>query len=115
MRMSVTLISALAGFCVAGSAHASELEPMAGLSIELGDVLGAAYYTVEKDGYQVVATVASGANATPVRFVTTLTSGQRTMLSVPRAIGESALALKIERIGDRVFVNSDNKLSSLTH
>ncbi len=33
---------------------------------------GTAYYTVEKDSYQVVATVASGDKATPVRFITTL-------------------------------------------
>ena len=110
-----TAVLSLVLLTVAGSVHAAELEPMAGLSIELGTVLGAAYYTVEKDGYQVVATVASGADATPVRFVTTLISGQRTMLSVPRAVGESALTLEIERIGDRVFVNGGNTLSSVTH
>jgi hypothetical protein len=109
------LLSAFAGMCVAGSAQAAELAPMEGLSITLGDVSGTAYYTVEKDGYQVVATVASGVNATPVRFATTLLSGQKASLSVPRAVGQSALTVEIERIEDRIFVNGGAVISGLAH
>ena len=98
MRTTATLVSIFAGICIGGSARAAELMPMAGLSVKLGDVLGSAYYTVEKDGYKVVTTVASGENGTPVRIVTTLLSGQKVSLSVPRAVDQSALIVEIERI-----------------
>jgi hypothetical protein len=113
MRNAAAHLSFFVGMCVAGSVQAAELSPIAGLSIKLGDVLGTAYYTVEKDGYQVVATVASGENATPVRFVTTLLSGQKTSLSVPGAVGVSAQTMEIKRIGDRVFVNEGEQLSTV--
>ena len=113
MRITATLLSAFAGVCVAASVQASELEPMAGLSIKLGDASGTAYYTVEKDGYQVVATVASGEDAIPVRFIATLVSGQQVNLSVPRAVGQSALVLEIKRVEDRVFVSDGQNISKL--
>jgi hypothetical protein len=103
MRRSVAVLTALAT-CLAASARADELRPMAALSIKLGDVIGTAYYTVETDGYQVVATVASSTDAIPVRFVATLTSGQKVQVSVPRGVGEAALALEMRRVEDRVFV-----------
>ena len=77
MRVSTTLLSVFAGLCVASSVHAAELAPLEGLSITLGNTLGTAYYTVENDGYRVVATIASGEKATPFRFTATLVSGQR--------------------------------------
>ena len=113
MRTAFMLLSALAGLSIAGSVQASELEPIAGLSIKLGDVMGTAYYTVEKDGYHVVATVASGEVATPVRFMATLLSGQKVNLSVPGAVGQSDVVLEIKRIEDRVFVSDGPKISKL--
>jgi len=113
MRVTATLVSALAGLCVAGSVQASELTPLAGLGLKLGDALGTAYYTIEKDGYQVVATIATSEGATPVRFIATLLSGQKVHLSVPRAAGQSALIVEIERIEDRVFVNEGQRLSRI--
>jgi hypothetical protein len=113
MRATATLLSLIAGLWAASSVEAGELTPMAGLSIKLGDVSGSAYYTVEKDGFRVVATVAAGDNTTPVRVVTTLLSGQKVNLSVPRAVDQSALAVEIERIADRVFVHGGEKVIDL--
>jgi hypothetical protein len=96
-----------------GSAHASELTPMKGFSVKLADVKGSAYYTIENDGYQVVATLASSEEATPVRFVATLLSGQKVIVSVPRAFGQSAIEIEIKRIEDRLFMNDGTQLSSL--
>jgi hypothetical protein len=58
----------LAAVLTCGVAVGEELRPIEGKSISLGDVSGVAYYTVEKDGFAVVAIVASGEIATPVRF-----------------------------------------------
>ena len=113
MRTSPTLFSAVAITCIMGSAHAYELTPMKGFSVKLADVKGSAYYTIEKDGYQVVATLASSEEATPVRFVATLLSGQKVIVSVPRAFGQSAIEIEIKRIEDRLFMNDGTQLSSL--
>ena len=109
---SLMLASATAALLIAGSAQASELEPFAGKSIKRGNVTGTAYYTVAQDGFEVVATVASGEEQTPVRFVTTLRDGQKTILSVPREPGQSALMVEFKRIDNRVFVNDATKISS---
>jgi hypothetical protein len=113
MRTSAMLLSALAVTFVTGSAHASELAPIAGLSIRLANVVGSAYYTIEKDGYQVVATLASSEEATPVRFIATLLSGQKVIVSVPRSVGQNTLEIEIKRIEDRVFVSDNTLISNL--
>jgi hypothetical protein len=110
MRTFAMLLSTLA---ITGSAHASELTPIEGLSVKLANVAGNAYYTIEKDGYRVVTTLASSEEATPVRFIATLLSGQKVIVSIPRAFGQSAVELEIKRIEDRVFVSDDTQLSSL--
>ncbi|AZN98375.1 hypothetical protein EJ066_15050 [Mesorhizobium sp. M9A.F.Ca.ET.002.03.1.2] len=85
-------------------AAALELAPGNGHSIRLGQVTGAVYYTVEPDGYRVVATLASGADAQPVRFVSTLGPGQHMMISLPQAVGQPSLDFKIMRYGTTVLV-----------
>ena len=110
MKFSM-LVSAMAALLAAGSAQAAELEPSAGKSIKLGTVTGTAYYMVGVDGYEVVATVASGEDQTPVRFVTTLLDGQRTILSVPGEVGQSAQMIEFKRIETRVFVSDGAKIS----
>ena len=99
---------------ITGSAHASELTPIVreGLSVKLANVAGNAYYTIEKDGYRVVTTLASSEEATPVRFIATLLSGQKVIVSIPRAFGQSAVELEIKRIEDRVFVSDDISLAA---
>jgi hypothetical protein len=45
--------------------------------------VGSAYYTVEQDGFRLVATISSGIDATPVRLVATLGSGQNVAVLLP--------------------------------
>jgi hypothetical protein len=49
--------------------------PVSGYGIYLGRFTGAIYYPMEKDGYRVVATLASGPEDSPVRFVSMLGLG----------------------------------------
>ena len=94
---------AIAWLAMSGVAAASELAPGDGRTLHLGGFDGTVYYTVEQDGYHVVATLASGAE-TPIRFIATLTPGQSLMISVPQAVGEPSLDFEIARIGEALFV-----------
>jgi hypothetical protein len=42
-------------------------------------------------------------------------SGQKVIVSVPRAFGQSAMEIEIKRIEDRVFVSDDTQLNNLVH
>ncbi|QPB18777.1 hypothetical protein [Rhizobium sp. 007] len=96
---------AIALLATTGVASASELAPENGYSIHLDRFNGAVYYTVEKDGgYRVVATMASGEEAQPIRFVSTLGPGQRLMISVPRAVGQPSADFEILRHGEVLLV-----------
>ncbi|CDX11738.1 conserved exported hypothetical protein [Mesorhizobium sp. ORS 3324] len=90
---------------VTGSAAASELAPANGHSIQLGNFSGAVYYTVEQDGYRVVATMASGAEQQPIRVVSTLAAGQRMTISVPQAVGQPSIDFDIVRDGKALLVS----------
>jgi hypothetical protein len=48
---------------------------------------GVAYYTVERDGFRVVATLAQGEAGTPLRVVAVLAPGQSVVLSTPEQAG----------------------------
>ena len=63
------------GFATIG-AHADELQPIVGRTISLGEVSGVVYYTVERDGFRIVATLAQGEAGTPVRIEAVLAPGQ---------------------------------------
>ena len=73
---------------------------MVGKSIDLGGISGIAYYTVERDGFHVVATLAQGEAGTPIRVASVLAPGQRVVLSTPQQDG----AIEITRKGDNVLV-----------
>lgn len=90
-------------------ALAAELRPIEGVSVDLGKVFGTAYYTVGRDGYNLVATVASGPDATPVRFISTLLPGQRVILASPQEPGANPLIFEIRRIGDRIEVTEPKR------
>jgi hypothetical protein len=77
-----TAAGLLAVFAAAG-AQADELMPMQARSLALGEVTGVAYYTIPDEGYHVVATLAAGESGTPMRFVATLSAGQKVLMSVP--------------------------------
>jgi hypothetical protein len=105
IRIAATLLA-----LAAGAAQADEIGPMQAKSIALGGVSGVAYYTEAASGYEVVATLAAGEEGTPMRFVATLSSGQRIMLSVPQADGEAAKSVEIARVGDKVLVTEPNSV-----
>ena len=67
MAIRQTTFAAAFALAAIGPAHAEGLKPLQGQVIDLGDVSGVAYYTVERDGFRVVATLAKkDADAVPV-------------------------------------------------
>jgi len=103
----------LAAFSVlSGGVAAGELEPLSGHSVRLANFNGVGYYTVEKDGFRVVATLSGGEKELPVRFVSTLLPSQRVVISVPQAVGEPSIDVEIARDGDQVVVK-DSLVKSL--
>ena len=107
MTIRNTLFAAALTLASLGTAHANGLRPIEAKSIDLGEVSGVAYYTVEPDGFRVVTTLAQGEAGTPIRIVSVLAPGQRVVLSTPR----QANALEISRTGDSVLVRKANPIS----
>ena len=105
MTIHRTILAAAFALASIGAAHADGLRPIEGRSIHLGEVSGVAYYTVERDGFRVVATLAQGEAGTPVRFEAVLAPGQSVVLSTPREAGAAPNAVEISRQGDRVLVH----------
>ena len=94
-----------------GASYAEELRPIEAQSIFLKDVKGIAYYTVQADGYQVVATLAADDAMTPIRFVANLRPGQTVTISVPGEIGAPSAQIDFTRVGDQVFVTTPKKVA----
>ena len=106
MTIHRTIAAAAFAFALSiGVAHAEGLQPIEGRSIHLGEVSGVAYYTVERDGFRLVATLAQGEAGTPVRIEAILASGQSLVLSTPRESGTAPNAIEISRRGDQVLVH----------
>lgn len=103
-RRSITAAAALMGASV-GIAHADGLRPIEAQAIDLEGMSGIAYYTVERDGFRVVTTLAQGEAGAPVRFEAVLAPGQRVVLSTPREAGIPATVVEIRREDDRVLVH----------
>jgi hypothetical protein len=100
-----TLAAALALLSM-GPAHAEGLKPFQGQVIDLGDVSGVAYYTVEPDGFRVVATLAKkDEDAVPVRVVAVLAPDQSLTLSTPHEAGDPDDAVEIVRRADTLLVH----------
>ena len=84
MNIKQTTLAAALALLSIGPAHAEGLKPFQGRVIDLGDVSGVAYYSVERDGFRVVATLAKKAeDAVPVRIVAMLAPDQSLTLSTP--------------------------------
>lgn len=99
----VALAAVLAGAAFV-PAYAADLAPARAYKIDLGDVNGVAYYTVESGGYHVVATIGR-ADEKPVRMETTLSPGQSFVLSTPTDAGAVAPArVEISRRADDLQV-----------
>src|ERR1700754_1875795 len=100
MPIRSMLVAAAFALASLEAAHADGLRPIDGMSIDLGEVSGVAYYTVEPDGFRVVTTLVQGEARTPIRFVAVLAPGQRVVVSTPN----QATALEISRKGDELLV-----------
>lgn len=104
MNIRNTILAATLALATIGVAQAESLQPRHSQSIELGTVSGVAYYTAERDGFRVVATLAQGETGTPVRFEAILASGQSVVLSTPRGVGAPSDAVEIGRENNTLFV-----------
>jgi hypothetical protein len=104
-RIAGYLSFAAAWLPLTGLSMAAELAPGNGHSIDLGRFHGIVYYTIEQDGYRVVATLATQADTQPIRFVFTLESGQRMTISVPRATGQPSINLEFLRSGEALLMS----------
>jgi hypothetical protein len=108
MTIRNSLFAAAFVFASLGAAHADGLRPIEAKSINLGEVSGIAYYTVERDGFHVVTTLAQGEAGTPIRVVSVLAPGQSVVLSTPNRSD----SLEISRKGDGVLVRRTNVVSN---
>ena len=108
--MSIHSMLVAVAFALASleAVHADGLRPIDAKSIDLGEVSGVAYYTVQRDGYHVVTTLAQGSAGTPIRVVSVLAPGQSVAFSTPH----EARVLEISRNGDSVLVR---KAKSVTN
>jgi hypothetical protein len=86
-------------------AMAADLKPIQSQAIDLGPVAGDAFYTVEHDGYHVIATLAPREGGTPVRVQALLAPGQSVVFSTPRAVGEQPSSVTIQRQDDKIVVS----------
>jgi hypothetical protein len=106
MRYFNRAFAALAAAVVlAGTVQAADIPAYHGQIIDLGAVNGVAYYTVEKGGYRVVATLAD-ANSNAVRFEAVLAPGQAVVLSSPAARGGMPARIEISRHDNRVRIQN---------
>jgi hypothetical protein len=104
---SMLVVVAFASACLE-TARADSLRPFDAISIDLGEVSGVAYYTVERDGFHVVTTLAQGMAGTPIRIVSVLAPGQRVTFSTSHKVR----ALEISRNGDSVLMRNVNSVSN---
>ncbi|MCC2689608.1 MAG: hypothetical protein K0S21_2411 [Rhizobiaceae bacterium] len=99
-------IATLFAACLtANAAAAGGLEEFHGGSLDLGEYHGIVYYTSKLEWYRVVATLASGEEDPPIRFVATLAEGQAFEISVPGRAGEAGQAIQITRADGKLFMS----------
>jgi hypothetical protein len=104
MLIRSTVLAAALTLAPLGAAHADGVQPMRAQTIDLGEVTGVAYYTVERDGFHVVTTLVQGESGTPVRVVNILAPGQNIVLSTAREIGVAPVEIEISRQADTLLV-----------
>ena len=104
MPMRNLLLVAAFALASLGAVRADGVRPIEAESIDLGETTGIAYYTVERDGFHVVTTLAQSEAGTPIRVVSVLAPGQSVVLSTARLAG----AIEISRRGDSLFVHRVN-------
>ena len=108
MSIRSMLVAAVFALASMEPARADGLRPIDAMSIDVGEVSGVAYYTIERDGFHVVTTLAQGMTGTPIRVVCVLAPGQSVAFSTPH----QANALEISRNGDSVLVRKATSVSN---
>ena len=103
--MKTAIATAAIALFAFGAAQAEELKPLAGKTIDLGGVKGAAYYTVEGEDFRVVTTLQAGETGSPLRFVSTLSDGETLTVQVPSRNSGTTEDLMITRTGDVLDVS----------
>lgn len=89
------------------AAGANNLKPLEAQRIYLGPIVGVAYYTVEPDGFHVVATLAHDETDThPLRVQAVLGADQGVTFSTPGDSNTAPMSVRIARFGDSVVVRS---------
>jgi hypothetical protein len=105
MRILVfALVLSLVAF---SSVRADDMQPQEAHTVSLGTLTGVAYYTVERDGYRVVTTLAQDESSSPVRFVAVLLPNQKVTISVPGGLNGRSATIDIIRQGDNVTIARD--------
>jgi predicted aconitase len=107
MTIRNTILAATSALVFVSAAHADSLRPIEARSIDLGAISGVAYYTVERDGFRVVLTLAQqGEDTAPVRFETVLAPGQSVVLSTPREVGITPDVVEFSRRNDQLLIQA---------
>ena len=106
--MSIRSLLVAAAFASLQPAHADGLRPIDAMSVDVGELSGVAYYTVERDGFHVVTTLAQGKTGTPIHVVCVLAPGQSVAFSTSHQVN----ALEISRNGDSVLVRKVKSVSN---
>jgi hypothetical protein len=98
------------------TAQADGLKPVQAQRIDLGKVSGIAYYTVEAEGFHVVATLANGETGElPLRVQAVLTSGQSVVFSTPGSTMAASVSITIKRHGNELRVERNPQGLPATH
>ena len=105
MSLKTSLLTALLAIVIGVPAAAQTLKPIQSQAIDLGPVAGDAFYTVEHDGFRVVATFAPRQGGAPFRVQALLAPGQSVVFSTPRAAGELPASVTIQRRNDQILVS----------
>lgn len=98
-------LAAALGLAALAPAIAEAPKPARAYPVDLGPVSGVAYYTVEREGLRLVATLAQQAEAAaPLRFETLLAPGQTVRISRPGPVGTAPELVEITRKADAILV-----------
>lgn len=98
-------LAAPLGLACLTPAIAEAPRPAQAYPVDLGEVSGVAYYTVERDGLRLVATLAQQVEAAaPLRFETLLAPGQTIRISSPHTAGTAPELVEITRKANGIVV-----------
>jgi hypothetical protein len=102
------LLAATAVALTSGIVRADEPRPIQAQRLDLGGVAGIAYYTVEPDGFHVVATQDSK-DGIPLRVQSVLDVGRSLTLSTPGVNGIEPATITFAHEGEKLVVRSSRQ------